>query len=323
MRSFKKIAAMIMAVAMLCSFTVLGASVEISEIALSGNVATITYDATDVDEVTALVYSGTSFSGANLVYIDQFEDGYEIPAIEAPDYGTYTVALGGTGVATADTDTFEYADTRVFYNVTVADTANGYIKTEADLSEAVLEGTEIELTFAPHIGYELESFTIGGEEKVAAATNGVYSYTYVAAGNVEIKASFKLIETAEEAGAVYTSAGIYDVTGEVDPENPKDAEASKLAFGKAKEVAGKVAKNMGMKVEVYDEEKATFVDFKTPAGVGPLFRATNPINNVYGIRFFGFAAGTYKVTSYVQYADAETGALDTEIYGTSVEFTVG
>ena len=114
---------------------------------------------------------------------------------------------------------------------------------------------------------------------------------------------------------------IYDIAGETNPSDPRDTVASKLAFGKAVEVPGKTIKYMGMKVEVYSETEGKFVDFATPKGAGPLFRATNPINNVYGIRFFGFTTGTYKVTSYVQYE--ANGVIEEPVLGDSVEFTVG
>lgn len=321
MRSFKKIAAMIMAVAMLCSFTALGASVDIGGITLDGNVATIPYTATDADEVTALVYSGTTLGGANLVYIDQFEDGYPIPGIDLDDYGTYTVVMGGTGVATADTALITYEDTREYYTVTIADTANGYVKADKDLSQPLLAGTVVNLTFAPYIGYELTSFTIGGEDKVGAVENGVYSFAYTVEANAEIVATFTAIAADSVAGDAYIAGGIYDVAGAdgwSGTENKND-DPSKLAFGKAVEVPGKTVKYMGMKVEVL--ENGVWVDFTTPKGAGPLFRATNPINNVYGIRFFGFSAGTYKVTSYVQYE--ANGVIEEPVLGDSVEFTVG
>ena len=73
MRSFKKIAAMTLAVAMLCSFTALGAEValtDINDITDGTTSVTINYTSS-ASQSTVLLYAGTSLSGANVVYIDQ------------------------------------------------------------------------------------------------------------------------------------------------------------------------------------------------------------------------------------------------------------
>ena len=182
MRSFKKIAAMIMAVAMLCSFTALGASVDISKIDVSEYDVTIQHTS-DAKEVTALVYSGKDLSGANLVYIDQFENGYSIPTLTL-DPGTYTVVMGGIDVLSADTDEFTVEDNTQSFNVSATSDANGYIK--CDKTGTVEENTEISITFAPFVGYELDTFKINGEDKTGAVTNGVYSYKHTVTANTEI-----------------------------------------------------------------------------------------------------------------------------------------
>lgn len=335
MRSFKKIAAMIMAVAMLCSFTALGAEVTIGEFAVNEeNVVTIPFTATDVEEVTALVYSGTTLSGANLVYIDQFDaDAYAdvngstaLPAFKVGE-GVHTVLMGGTGLTKAATAEFE-GKVELVKEWTVSTSAtNGYIKAfidgeEADLSSKITDGTVINLEFAPYIGYELDSFKINDEEKATTGNaKGVSTYAYTAKENAEIVVTFKSVSVDAAEGGVHTSADIYDVAGNDDNDDKAD-DSSKITFGKVTEVSGKTILSRGMKVET--KVDGEWKPFKTEDGLFAANEGKWTADGAYGIRFFGFTAGTYKVTSYVQYADAETGEPDAElVYGASVEFTVG
>lgn len=333
MRSFKKIAAMIMAVAMLCSFTALGAEVNIGEIVVTeDNFVTIPFTAKDVEEVTALVYSGEDLSGANLVYIDQFDaDAYTdnnvsaLPAFKVGE-GAHTVLMGGTGLSTATSKSFTGKEELVEeWTVTVAETENGYIKAfidgeEADLSSKITNGTKINLEFAPYIGYELASFTIGGVDKTTSITNtkGVSTYAYTAEEDAEIVVTFKEVSVDAAEGGVHTSADIYDVEGTDDNDDKAD-DSFKLTFGKVVEAAGKDIDEYGMIVEVKNGDN--WDKFYTKSGAGNYFKSlTGLANGAYGMRFFGFTAGTYRVTSYVKYKDAEGNV--TEKTGAPVVFEV-
>ena len=323
MRSFKKIAAMIMAVAMLCSFTALGAEVYVDYIELDGNVATIYYIAEEVDEVTALVYTGDlNSSDANIVYIDQFDsavyadDGLSVVLEEE---GDHTVLLGGTGVAISDVceDYFTYEAGEQTYTISLAPVTNngGYIRPNKSLSETFESGAEIELTFAPYIGYALDSLTIGGNViSGLEPVNGVYTYKHTVTANAEIVVRYEAIETSAE-GDVHTSGGIYNIAAGAE-------RASKIAFGKA--VVGTSGKNIVSRgMEVFHKVDGEYVPFQNPSeqGTEGLFAAedgkwTN--DGAYGIRFFGFADGDYRIRAYVQYeGDAEP------VYGDPVFFTVG
>ena len=327
MRMFKKVAAMIMAVAMLCSFTALGAEVTIGEIADVNNAAgaptvEVPYEATTGIDVTVLAYEGTALNGADLVYIDQLTAGSDVDfALDsAGPFGTYTVAMGGTDVATAATATFDYADATPKYDIVVAAAENGYVACDTANLEDLKAGTKINFEFTPFMGYELTSLMVGETESITAVVNG--KFTLEVSADATVTAVFTAVEADVVNGDVFTASNVYDIAADADAELEKEQGKSKLTFGKAVEVSGKNARNMGMYVQVWDDEKGEYVDFKTPKGVGPHYRATNPINNQYGIRFFSFEAGKYQVRSYVQYEDVESGELGETIYGDYVEFTV-
>ena len=326
MRMFKKVAAMIMAVAMLCSFTALGAEVTIAPIADVTNAegaptVEVSYEATTGIDVTVLAYEGTDLKGANLVYIDQLTAGSEVDfALDsAAPFGTYTVTMGGTDVTTAATQTFNYTDDTPKYDIVVAAAENGYVACDTANLKGLKAGTKINFEFTPFMGYKLTSLMVGETESITAVKNG--KFTLEVSASATVTAVFTAVE-ADADGDVFTASNVYDIAADADAELEKEQGKSKLTFGKAVEVAGKNARNMGMYVQVWDDEKGEYVDFKTPKGVGPHYRATNPINNQYGIRFFSFEAGKYQVRSYVQYEDAESGELGETIYGDYVEFTV-
>lgn len=311
MRMFKKIAAMIMAVAMLCSFTALGAGVTITGIAdvttKNPNVV-VGYESTDVKDVTVLAYAGEKLEGANLVYINQLAGNSDVGFAlgEKDPFGKYTVMMGGTGLATAVSATFDYKDGTPTYKVTLAECANGTVSYDAASLDKIREGSEVSFEFVPYLGYELTSLMVNGEEKIASVDNG--NFAIEVAADTTIAPVFAEVVATE--GKSYTYAETFEV--EAIGEEP----ASNLSFGQAKEVAGKEIKSMGMRVEVYNG--SNWVGFVTTGdeAYGPKFPAARWTSDMkYGIRFFSFPQGTYRVTSYVTYDDGD-------VFGTPVEFTV-
>lgn len=319
MRSFKKIAAMIMAVAMLCSFTAFAATVSDFTVADTSTVAPTANVKVESDAAqnTILAYKGTDPVGANVVYIDQLAgsafttDGVSFQlGTNAADVGQYTVLVGGTDVAEAKSARFNHTDATPKYDVTLTSADNGTVSYEGSLTQ-VAENTEIAFTIVPYLGYELSSLMVNDVESVSAVVNGVYTLTVTA--DTTITPVFAVV--AADAGESYTYAEMFDLEAGVEEGDV----ASKLTFGQATEKADATITSMGMYVQVWSDEANDYVDFYTTGEehYGPKFAAANWTTDYkYGIRFFGFEQGTYKVWSYVDYSD---GASDK---GAEIVFTV-
>ena len=315
MRSFKKIAAMIMAVAMLCSFTAFAVDTpvisEIADITTENPVLNLSYTS-DAAQDTILVYAGEQLVGANVVYIDQIANGSSVPEItldEAGPFGKHTVLIGGTDIATAGTAEFNYVNNTPKCNVTLNTADNGTVSYEGALKN-VDKDTEIAFTIVPYLGYKLSSLMVNGEEKVSAVVNGVYTLTVTA--DTTITPVFAVV--ADE-GKSLTYGEMIDLEAGVEEGDV----ASKLTFGQATEKADATITSMGMYVKVWSDEANDYVDFYTAGEehYGPKFAAANWTTDYkYGIRFFGFAQGTYKVWSYVDYSDG------TSDKGAEIVFTV-
>ena len=325
MRSFKKIAAMIMAVAMLCSLTAFAAevtSVTVADTTTLAPTANVVI-ASDAAQNTILAYKGTALAGANVVYIDQL-DGATVAAdgvsfdlgTDAADAGEYTVMVGGTDVATARPATFNHTDATPKYNVDVqlADAMDGTVSWDEDISllQPVNKGTVITFKLIPHLGCELVSLLVNGVESVSAVVNGTYTLTVNA--DTTIRPVFDW-EVAAGEGKSYTYAEMFDLEAGVEDGDV----ASKLTFGQAEEKTDAEITSMGMYVKVWSDEANDYVDFYTTGEehYGPEFAAAKWTNDYrYGVRFFGFAQGTYKIWSYVKYDDG------TVLNGDAIEFTV-
>lgn len=334
MRSFKKIAAMIMAVAMLCSFTALandaGVKVELNAITAPDTdnpTVTLGYTAdTNAAQTTMLVYKGENLAGADIVYVNQFAEGASPVELrlgtDADDYGTYTVVAGGMDVDTAYTTTFNHS--LLAYDVTLTKTAGGTVtkdyagnfNNENTLVD-VLKNTEITFGFTPYVGYELTSVTVDGEAVSVDKTGD--NLTITVTDDTVIDVTFTEA-VAEEVAQAFTSAGIYDVPANEAAED-EDKLASKLVFGKAIAPNGGEIIEAGMYLEKWVEEEGAFKPFiaSKEATGGPYFKANGrTADNKYGIRFFRFEAGRYQVRSYVKY-----GPNDSDVeYGAPVEFVV-
>lgn len=325
MRSFKKIAAMIMAVAMLCSFTAFAAtvtSVTVADTTTVANTANVVI-ASDAAQNTILAYKGTpsTVAGANVVYIDQLNaatvaaDGVSFQlGTDAADAGEYTVVVGGTDVSEARTATFNHDDATPKYTVTMeySDALDGTVSWEEDISllQPVNAGTVITFKLTPHLGCELVSLLVNGEEKVESVVNGIYVLEVTA--DTTIKPVFDW-EVASGDGKSYTYAEMFDLEAGVEEGDV----ASKLTFGQAEEKTDAEIVSMGMYVQ--EKVGGEWTDFYTKGDehYGPEFAAARWTNDYrYGVRFFGFAAGTYKVWSYVKYSDG------TVLNGDAIEFTV-
>ena len=334
MRSFKKIAAMIMAVAMLCSFTALadGVTVELSAITAPDSdnpTVTLGYtDATNASQTTMLVYKGNdNLAGADVVYINQFAAGADPVELrlgtDAEDYGTYTVVAGGMDVDTATKATFTY--TMLAYDVTLTKTEGGIVTkdysgnfNEENKLVDVLKGTEITFGFTPYVGYEVSEVTVDGEPVSVNTAGGELTVTVTA--DTVINVTFTEAVQDEEAQA-FTSGGIYDVPANEEAAAEEDQIDSKLVFGKAIAPNGGEIIEAGMYLEKWDETAGAYVEFiasKENVG-GPYFKAENrTADDKYGIRFFRFQAGRYQVKSYVKYGTGEGDVA----FGAPVEFVV-
>jgi len=320
MRSFKKIAAMIMAVAMLCSFTALAnAVVELAPITAPDSdnpTVTLGYaDTTTATQRTMLVYKGTDLEGADVVYVNQFaEDADAVELnLEGSETATYTVVAGGMDAAEADTETFVY--TALGYNVTLTKSENGFVRTEgADLSETatvVNKGTVIKLTLLPHVGY-IPTVTVNGDS-VSVNENNEVSITVDAEKAIEV--TFVEAEATAEYQS-FSASEIHTIAGNPDAEDKAEKYDSKLMFGKAIAPAGETITEAGMYLEKWDG--SAFVAYTEPrtTAYGPYFKADNMIGGKYGIQFIRFEAGRYQVKSYVKYGDGQYA------YGKPVEFEV-
>lgn len=323
MRSFKKIAAMTIAVAMLCSFTALGASVEIGDIADTSSAnptTTLDYTADGVAQVSMIVYQGDINSNANVVYVDQRAANADKPSITLPadsGFGTYNILMGGSGLDAAVSGSFEHVNLRTGNDVSIAVT-NGYVKhnlagtptTEDGVMTftEVEDGTSVTLNLSAYLGYELTTFTVNGTSEINAVEGG--AYTFEVSEDTAIVATFTAIDAASSNYIPYTSAEIYDIDSE-ENEDDRFAGKSKLSFGKAVAIDGDTLLETGMLVEVQvtDEEtqEKTWDEFTTTGKgqKGPYFAAANRTgDNQFGIRFFGFTQGTYRVCAYAKYENA-------------------
>lgn len=313
MRSFKKIAAMTLAVAMLCSFTALGATVDPLNIAdvTEGSEVAINYTS-NASQNTVLVYAGTSLSGANVVYIDQLLAGATRPTVDltnAPTNTDYTVIVGGADVATAATDTFYYGVQTATYNVTLTAGENGTASADRTLPAEVEENDVVNFTFVPNLGYELTAVEVNGVSQ--SVTDNTFALTVTEDTTVQpVFTADADLATADS----YTYNKVFDLAAEHDEGLSQTGEnfASKLFFGSA--LAGeKTITSMGMYV------KKDGAEFTTEEGVGPYFAAAPhkiTTDNKYGIRFYAFAAGSYEVRAYAKYDDGTTA------FGDIIEFTV-
>lgn len=324
MRSFKRIAAMTMAVAMLCSFTALGAASvtvdPIDDITLPSSSATETvtigYTGTEVAEVTMLAYAGTETPAVgDIVYANQITNGasgtYAFDLDKDSKAGTYTVLVGGTGLATAASETFVYSTTVPTYAVTIGAVTGGYVSAYdaagnvIDLS-AVTAGTDVTLKLYPHWGNKVKSLMIGANDAGSAE-----EYTFTVTGNTTITAEFEADPVPAEGALI--SNEIYDAP---EVENRDGVlQPAKMVFGKAVAASGKTIEEVGMKVEKLGG--STWVEFVTPSGVGPWFKSEASVDAAYGIQFIGFTAGDYRIASYVKYVGEEY-AVGSDL----IEFTV-
>ena len=323
MRSFKKIAAMIMAVAMLCSFTALAnAVVELDAITAptpeNPNVTLGYAGTTTASERTMLVYKGTDLKGADVVYVDQFVAGASSVELalgtDAEDYGTYTVVAGGMGADKADTQTFEYKAATCDVTLTIGD--NGFVEndyTGANLSEtavAVNKGTVINFKFLPHVGY-IPAVTVNGEPVSISDTNEL---------EVTVNANTAIAVTFVEAEATtiqsFSGAEIHTIEGNEAAEDKAEKYDAKLMFGKAVVPAGETIAEAGMYLKKWNgTDWEEYVEPRT-VKYGPYFKAEGITSGKYGIRFIRFNAGKYQVRSYVKLANGEYE------YGIPVEFEV-
>ncbi len=329
MRSFKKIAAVIMAVAMLCSFTAFAATVSdftVANTSTANPTATVKVES-DAAQNTILAYKGTALAGANVVYIDQLggtaftTDGVSFQlGTNVADTGTYTVVVGGTDVATAKTATFNHADATPKYDVTVAEYANGTVSYDADSLVDVNENTVITFTITPYLGYELSSLMVNGVDKGSAVVNGTFELTVTANTTVEPVFARETTYAAE----AYTYKEWFDVDASEGEDTSSTGEkyASKLFFGKVDADAEKTVKSRGMALYVKDGEE--YIGFKTEKDTIDTYFAANPekvADGKYGIRFYAFSEGDYMVKSYIEYA-VEEGAEPDIVYGEEIYFTV-
>lgn len=319
MRSFKKIAAMVMAVAMLCSFTALAADPEVElniveEIDANNPTIELAYTST-ASQTTMLVYRGEELEGADVVYINQFAENADPVTLDlaGAETGKYTVVAGGMDVAEADRAVFNYK--AVTYAVALtADQTDGLVEYDytGDLA-AVNKDTEITFTLtATKLGY-IPSVTVDGTPVSVVAGK----FTVKVDGPKTIDVDF-VEATATEKYQSFNGAEIHEFAGNPEAEDNADRFDSKLMFGKAIAPAGETVLEAGMYLakwngtdwEGYTSQK--YVDV-----AGPYFKADNMTQDgKYGIRFIRFLAGRYQVKSYVKYGD------DQYAYGEPVEFVV-
>lgn len=321
MRSFKKIAAMIMAVAMLCSFTAFAnAVVELADITAPNSdnpTVTLGYaDTTTAAQRTMLVYKGTALEGADVVYINQFaEDADPVTLnLEGSETATYTVVAGGMDVDKAHTKTFTY--TAGSCNVTLTKNAYGFVEndfTGGELSETAVvvnKDTVINFKFLPHVGY-IPTVTVNGESVSISDKNEL---------EVTVNADTAIAVTFVEAEATtiqsFSGAEIHTIRGNEAAEDKAEKYESKLMFGKAVVPAGETITEAGMYLEKWNG--STYEAYTEPRTTpyGPYFKAEDVTSGKYGIRFIRFQAGKYRVRSYVKYGES---GLET---GIPVEFEV-
>lgn len=323
MRSFKKIAAMMLAVAMLCSFTALGAEVVLKDVAdvdSDNPVVTLGYDwsATTAAQTTMLVVKDAT----DIMYVNQFGEGASDVTLNLGNaFGSYTVVAGGMDVDTATTETFAY--TSLAYDVTLTKTAGGNVSKDyagnfnaEGVIEDVAKNTEIKFTFNPYVGYVISSLTVNGEAAEIANNGG--ELTVVVTEDTAIDVVFTEAEAADAAQA-FTSEDIFDVPVAEGAEG-EEAIASKIIFGKAIAPNGGEVVEAGMYLEKKNAEGEYEAFIASKKGIGgPFFAASGKTaDNKYGIRFFRFEKGEYRVSSYVKYGP---DAADVK-FGKAVEFEV-
>lgn len=314
MRSFKKIAAMILAVAMLCSFTAF-AGVNLDNVDASVDAPSIYVDYNSTASQTSLlVFKGTELTNAeDVIYINQYSTTLDRPTVALPGYGDYTVMVGGTDVATAASKKVSYAP--VTYSVTVnSDSSKGYFTHNFEGSLDSIEGGEdIEFFFGPKLGYKVKSVSVDGSTQDVAPAGG--SITVTVNSDVVIDVTWEE-DTTE--GSAFTSAEIYDIPKDLDAAEEKDQAESKLVFGKVTKRADADPIEVGMYLQKKNAETDLWEDAFTSKNVGPYFAAEEGkvIDSKYGIQFFSFAKGEYKVQSYAKYGENDY------VYGTEIVFEV-
>lgn len=325
MRIFKKVIALAIAAAMLCSFSALAAHEATGTTAVDGTDGKkfeVNLNS-DASMYTVLAYTGSSLADANIAYVDQYAAGADVIVTLGDDAesGTYNVLVGGTGVATAASTSYNYVRTVTAFDVTLpASVANGYVEHNADSFTAVEVGTAIEFKFYAHMGYELSELTVNGASVKEAMIGNTYTLTVAAAlateGVIAVVPTFSAVAAAPETGAVYTAGEVFDSGVYEGDEDPDHAGLNtNLTFAKAVPDTGRTVKAMGMKVEKYVD--GAWAPFTTPSGYGPKFAAKAYTSDfMFGIRFVGFNAGTYRVTSYIEYTEGD------DTVGAPVEFVV-
>lgn len=330
MRSFKKIAAMIMAVAMLCSFTALAAEsvtlIGVDDTNSDNPTVTLGYDweSTTAAQTTMVLYKDAVANG-DIVYINQFANGANAVELDLGNaYGEYTIVAGGTDVATAVEETFTYSELKC--DVTLVASEGGRVLNNFDgelsaTATAVSKGTKIDFEFLPFVGYTVE-VEINGESAGVEAAGGKRSITVTE--DTAINVVFTEVQATTEV-ETFTAAEIHDIEADANAENKDDTIASKLIFGKA------IAPNQGDIIErgMYLEKWVTATEEDQVSGYQPyagerndsttaFFKANGfTVDGRYGIRFIRFSQGRYRVSSYVKYGNAEE-----PVFGEAVEFVV-
>ena len=314
MRSFKKIAAMIMAVAMLCSFTALAAdpSVTLNIVdEIDSNNPTIALDYTSTaSQTTMLVYKGEVLEGADVVYINQFAEGATPVTLDLTDAepGKYTVVAGGMDVAEAVSDDFTYK--AVTYAVTLRNDDEGFVEHNytGEFATVTFTFTAKKLGYIPSVMVDNAPVSVV-DNKLTVTVND----------NMEINVDF-VEAVATENYQSFNGAEIHSFAGDAEAEDNADRFDSKLMFGKAIAPTGETVTEAGMYLEQWNG--TDWVGYETDTIIekyGPYFAADADkitVDGKYGIRFIRFHRGTYRVKSYAKYGDGLYA------YGTPVEFVV-
>ena len=131
--------------------------------------------------------------------------------------GWYTEKTGGTKVTTATVfkeDATVYAQwSPTNYSVTIADTANGSVKT--DVTTGTM-GTAVTITVTPRSGYRLSTLTVKDASRNPCSLGAVNDDAYMfrmPAANVTVTATFTKVSTAT-----------------ADPTNPKTGDDFQIVF---------------------------------------------------------------------------------------------
>ncbi len=95
------------------------------------------------------------------------------------------------------------------YTVTVATAEHGTVALAPEAKDGKYEkGTEITATVTPDTGYAVDTFTVGGENKLSALSGNAYKFKVEK--DTEIKATFK---STEPAVATHTVTVVNKNTG--------------------------------------------------------------------------------------------------------------